>query len=266
MWYRREEQPLIIALWFMMNGAQQIVGGLLAYCFSLIHSGPLKSWQALFLAYGLISIVWGVFVLYWLPDSPMRAHCYSERDKHLMVLRVRGNKTGIQNKKWRKEQLIEALTDPKTWCFCLIALTTTLPNSGLTSFANIVIESLNFTVLQTQLLAMVQGAVLIIVLFSSTGLANKYQQNTLIMAIYVLPAMAGTIVLMSVVNRNKATQVGLLISYYITISFWAASTLVMTLITRNVAGQSKKTVVTAMYFISWAVGNSIGKSLLFVRS
>ncbi|KAF5628889.1 allantoate permease [Fusarium sp. NRRL 52700] len=36
---------------YMMNGAQQIVGGLLAYCFSLIKTGPLKSWQEFFLSH-----------------------------------------------------------------------------------------------------------------------------------------------------------------------------------------------------------------------
>ena len=57
----------------MMNGMQQIVGGLLAYCFSLIKTGPLKSWQWLFLSYGIISVFFGVWVGLWMPDSPMRA-------------------------------------------------------------------------------------------------------------------------------------------------------------------------------------------------
>lgn len=82
LWYKREEQASIVTFWYMMNGGQQIVGGLLAYCFTLIKpGGALKSWQALFLTYGCISVLWGFFVLYWLPDSPMRAKCFSEEDK-----------------------------------------------------------------------------------------------------------------------------------------------------------------------------------------
>lgn len=68
----------------------------------------------------------------------------------------------------------------------------------------------------------------------------------------------GTIVLMTVRNTNKATQVGLLISYYIVLSFWAAQTLAMSLLSRNVAGQTKKTVCVAMNFVAWATGNAIG--------
>ena len=123
----------------MMNGGQQIVGGLLAYCFTKIESGPLKSWQAIFITYGCLSVLWGVFVGYWMPDSPMKAKCFSEEDKRLMVERVRSNQTGLQNKRFRPEQVKEAFMDPQTWCYCLIAICTTLPTSGLGAFANIII-------------------------------------------------------------------------------------------------------------------------------
>lgn len=67
---------------------------------------------------------------------------------------------------------------------------------------------------------------------------------------------------MTVLNTNKATQIGLLISYYLTLSFWSAQTLSLSLISRNIAGQTKKTTVIAANFIAWAVGNSIGKLYL----
>lgn len=147
----------------------------------------MKSWQALFIAYGCASVLWGLFVLWWMPDSPMRAKCFSEEDKRLMVERVRSNQTGVQNKKFRKEQMIEGLLDPQTWCYCLIAICTTLPTSGLGAFANIIITGFNFTVLQTQLLAMVLGFYIIIVLLSSIWIASKTHQNLIVMGVYVIP-------------------------------------------------------------------------------
>ena len=63
---------------------------------------------------------------------------------------------------------------------------------------------------------------------------------------------------MTVENKNKGTQVGLLVSYYIVLSFWAAQTLAMSMISRNIAGQTKKTVVVAMSFVAWATRNAIG--------
>ena len=189
MWYKREEQAATVSYWYMMNGAQQIVGGLLAYCFTLIKSppSPIKNWQAIFISYGSFSVLWGVVVLVMMPDSPMRAKCYSEADKKLMVERVRSNQTGVQNRHFRLEHVFEAFKDPQMYCYCLIAICTTLPTSGLGAFANIIITGFKFTVLQTQLLAMVLGVYIIIVLMSSMWLVNRFKQNVLVMGVYVIP-------------------------------------------------------------------------------
>lgn len=64
---------------------------------------------------------------------------------------------------------------------------------------------------------------------------------------------------MTVRNTDKANQIGLLISYYLTLSFWSAQTLALSMISRNIAGQTKKATVVATNFVAWAVGNAIGK-------
>lgn len=117
----------------------------------------------------------------------MRAKCFSEDDKKLMVERVRSNQTGLQNKKFRPYQIKEALLDPQTWCYCLVQICTTLPTSGLGSFSQIVIKGFHFSTLETQLLAMVLGVVIIITLLSSTWLVKRTNQNLLIMGLYVIP-------------------------------------------------------------------------------
>lgn len=63
---------------------------------------------------------------------------------------------------------------------------------------------------------------------------------------------------MTVKNTSLATKAGLLVSYYITLSFWSAQTLALSMISRNIAGATKKSTVVAATFISWAVGNAIG--------
>lgn len=69
---------------------------------------------------------------------------------------------------------------------------------------------------------------------------------------------------MTVENTSTATEAGLLFSYYIVLSFWAAQGLGMSLLSRNVAGQTKKSVAVTMNFVAWAAGNAIGEfSFLF---
>lgn len=104
-----------------------------------------------------------------------------------MVERVRDNQTGVQNRTFKRNQLIEGLSDPQVWGYAAIALCTTLPTSGLGSFENIIIKSLGFSTLETQLLAMVLGAYIITVLLSSLWLVKKTQQNLLVMLAFVIP-------------------------------------------------------------------------------
>lgn len=68
---------------------------------------------------------------------------------------------------------------------------------------------------------------------------------------------------MTVINTDTATKAGLLMSYYMVLSFWAAQTLGMSMISRNIGGQTKKTVVVAANFIAWSTGNAIGKICTF---
>jgi hypothetical protein len=64
---------------------------------------------------------------------------------------------------------------------------------------------------------------------------------------------------MTVSPTGTAQKVGLLICYYITLSFWSAQTLTLSMISRNIGGQTKKSVVVATCFIIWSTGNAIGE-------
>lgn len=61
------------------------------------------------------------------------------------------------------------------------------PTSGLGAFYNIVIETFGFTTLETQLLAMVLGAYIIIILLSSLWMVKKTEQNLLVMLVFLIP-------------------------------------------------------------------------------
>jgi hypothetical protein len=143
------------------------------------------------------------------------------------------------------------------YAFALIQFLTTLPSGGLGAFANIIIKSFGFTTWQTQLLQMVSGAIQITAMISGVWVDRRTHQTTLAMMAAVVPTIAGTVVLL-VVPFEHSKRVGLLMAYYIMISFWAAAGLALSLVTRNVAGQTKKGVVITFNFVFWATGNAIG--------
>jgi hypothetical protein len=111
----------------------------------------------------------------------MKAKCFNEDQKRLMVERVRANETGIQNKSYKRYQAVEAVTDPIVWCYVMLQLTSTLIIGGLGVFSNLIISSFGFTYLQTQLLNIAQGAVTIIVMIGSATLATATGQTAWVM-------------------------------------------------------------------------------------
>jgi hypothetical protein len=264
----------------MMTGSQAIFGGLAAYGFLHIPAtSPIKSWQALFLTYGLLTFIWGWVVMLRMPDSPMKAKCFTERDKKLMMERVRENKTGIQNRVFRKDQVKEAFTDPQSkittstgkysifdliriaYAFAMIQLCTTIPSGGIGTFSNILVKSFGFDVIQTILLTMVNGILMVIIMLSAAYIDRRYQRPTMAMLASTIPSIAATVVFLTVRIGDQSGRIGLLLSFYLIFSFWAASSLALSLLSRNVAGQTKKSTVLATNFVFWAVGNAIGPQI-----
>ncbi|KAJ3723152.1 major facilitator superfamily domain-containing protein [Lentinula raphanica] len=257
MWYTRDEQALVIGSFYSMNGFQQCVGGLIAYGVAHIQHAKLHNWQILFTLLGCLTFVWGIFVAWWLPDSPMRAICFSPEDRILMAERVRKNETGIQNREFKLYQAVEALRDPIVWSVTLISFTNGLPTGGLGAFSNLIITAFGYTQLQTYLLAIAQGAVIMAALFSGAYLSKRYGQKLVLAFIYTLPNIAGTIVFLCVPTTSE-TKVGLLIAFYCTQVFGAVAVLNLAVMSGNVAGRTKQVVASSLVFIAWATGNAAG--------
>jgi hypothetical protein len=111
----------------------------------------------------------------------MKARCFSEDEKRMMIERVRANETGIQNKTYKTYQMLETIKDPVIWCYVMLQITSTLVIGGLGVFSNLIIASFGFSVLQTQLLNIAQGAVTIIVMIGSATLAQTTGQTVWVM-------------------------------------------------------------------------------------
>jgi hypothetical protein len=190
----------------------------------------------------------------------MKAKCYTEEEKRLMIERVRHNETGIQNKEYKKYQIIEAISDPFVWCCVLLITVGNLVIGGLGVFSNLIIREFGFTLLQTQLLNIAQGALTIIIMLSSAYVSQKSGQTCLTMILWTIPAVVGTIVIL-VVTPAPSNAGGMLIAFYCTQFFLAQGNMIISLITRNIAGQTKKGITMTAVFIGWAVGNLIAPQI-----
>ena len=113
----------ILRLILEQNGLTQVFGGFVAYGISFYDGHAIAPYKIIYLLLGSLAILVGVCVLIWLPDSPVHARMLTKNERIAALERVRDDQGGTENKKWKKDQIIEALTDIRTWLVVLTTLT-----------------------------------------------------------------------------------------------------------------------------------------------
>ena len=121
MWYRSSEQPLRLESYYCTNGIATMFGGLVGFGVGHITSG-LPQWMYVFLIFGTVSIVAGVWSLLILPDSPSTCKFLTERERAVAVERVAENRQGVKNHHFKKYQMWQTFRDPKTWILFIMAV------------------------------------------------------------------------------------------------------------------------------------------------
>ncbi|KAB8211052.1 major facilitator superfamily domain-containing protein [Aspergillus parasiticus] len=236
MWYTRSEQPFRHGLWFAGNSLATAFGGLIAYGVAHI-SGSIPAWKWLFIIYGIITVVWSIVFVLFMPDSPLTARFLSQSERADAEERVKVNQTTIKHDRIQWHQVWEALADYKIYILFLFQVANNIPNGGLTMFSAIVVKGFGFSTLQTYLLAIPTGAV---------------------HAFFALGSFIGSII----VYVCESTGVRLF-GLYLFVAYAAGIPMTLSMVSSNVAGFTKKATVSAMMFIAYCTGNIVGPFLFF---
>ncbi|OLN86532.1 putative transporter C757.13-like protein 4 [Colletotrichum chlorophyti] len=253
MYYTRAEQPSRISAWYAWNGIGVAGGGLIGYGIGNIK-GAFESWRYEFLVVGAFCAFWAIILALMLPNSPRTIWGFTHEEKLIMIARMRRNQTGIEQRRINWGQIKEAYLDYKTWLFTLLGFVSNVPNGGISNFSTLVIKGLGFDTLETALLGIPQGA-LVVIWIGLGALANKYMPNnsrTLVCAMFMLPTIAGAL---GFLLAPADAYIGRLICFYLTGSYQASFVISLSLITSNTGGQSKKMIVSGMIWFGACIGN-----------
>ena len=208
----------------------------------------------------------GVIFLFVMPDNQMNARWLSKEDRLLAIERIRVNQQGVGNKHWKFYQLKEALLDPLSWAFFFYALIASIPNGkllsyskifrnqpptdqcsgGITNFFSQLIVGFGYTAEQSLLYGAPGGIVGSVLLIVCGFLGDRYGHRILISCPGLCLAIFGMILIVALpLDNNK----GRLAGYYIAQASVTSFVALLSLISSNVAGYTKKTTVAAMYLI-----------------
>jgi MFS transporter, ACS family, allantoate permease len=108
-------------------GVTQIIGGFIAYGISFYDGHVIAPYKIIYLLLGGLAIVVGLCVLIWLPDSPVHARILTKEERVAALERVRDDQGGTSNRRWKREQIIEAFCDVRSWLIVLSTLLSELP-------------------------------------------------------------------------------------------------------------------------------------------
>ena len=257
MWYTRRQQPLRIGLWYLGNGFGIAIGGLLGYGIGNIK-GTIPSWKFDFIIIGALCFIWGICIIWYMPDSPVTAKFLTDHQKRIVVLRLKDNQTGVENKTLKPYQVWEACRDPKTYLFFMLGTCCNLPNGGISNFGTLIVRSM----FQTKLLAAAMQAPYGLFIAASIGLCvwlnDRFPNNNRckFVLIFLCPNIVGTFGLRFLDQSNHA---GRYICYLLTGPYNAAFVLILSLQIANTAGHTKKVVTNAVLFLGYCTGNIAGQ-------
>lgn len=276
-YYKFDEQATRVGYWFLMNGAAIILNALVAYGVQGAHIGDWRPWRTFFLILGLMTTVLFFSYFFFMPDTPATACEFnftlplddladhlsrtltgflSRRERAMAIKRVSdANQTGTKNPHLKRDQVIEALRDPKIYLFALYSIFANIPNS-ITVQRSIIINQLGYNTLSTALLNIPTGVLEIICIPLATFMARRWKGNTAhVMAIWTVPSLIGAGMLIGLSQEHKVARlVGVFLAPLNTSGF----VLSLAWCSAANAGSTKRSVANAINLVAYCVGNLIG--------
>lgn len=191
-----------------------------------------------------------------LPDLPSTAKFLTERERAIATERVAANRQGVKNTRFKKEQAIQFLRDPKTWILFVLSVGAQVPNSALTSFTSLIVKGFGFDTLGSQYLQIPGGFVQFAALLAGGFICTWWPNSRCItMIVANTICILGAALLVGLPDSNKwGRLVALWLCYFQGLGF----SMSLTMISSNISGYTKKQLTGAMMFTGYCVGNIIG--------
>ncbi|CEP15329.1 hypothetical protein [Parasitella parasitica] len=256
--YRRSEQVARLGAFWICNGFALIVGGFVAYGIGHIgNPGGLKEWQWIMIILGGVTVIMGVVSFFFLIDSPKAAALNLNVEQEILVEeRTRDNAT-IRTTEIKTEQIWEAVKEVRFWCFGLACLLINLQNGAMTIYNGQITASFGFDQLQSMLLTAGAGGSTILFIAIGVILVQKTQQTIYSACALMVTNIVGMILLLVI----PVTQAKLL-GFYMAWSYCSVYVLLVTSISNNVTGYTKKIFYNGVLMIFYTVGNFVGPLMM----
>ncbi|KAJ7678988.1 MFS general substrate transporter [Mycena polygramma] len=262
--YRTEEHALRVLIWGTSGNGFGIIIALINYGIgrtAQADPGGLVAWKGMSLFLGALSIFVSV-ICYIFLGTPREVFWLSAEEKKIQAARVAHNNTGSDAQKrpeWKWSQVKETFMDPQVYFLFFVTVANAMATGGINTFGNLIFVGLGFDALDTLIKGTLPQNVLGIFWFILAGyILFKYKHMRFYwMMLSIVPAFVGMLVLSLVptTEKNLWPKWG---AYLITVTCQICGALFWSMLSTNVAGRTKKSVVSMVLFTAYCFGNAVG--------
>ncbi|OQE73969.1 hypothetical protein PENNAL_c0085G03378 [Penicillium nalgiovense] len=254
-WYKPSEHALRHGLWYGGASVAYIFGGILAYAISHIHS-VVKNWQLLFIIFGAATFLWGLLLLWLLPNNPQTAWFLNERERKLAFARVQDDGSAYGSSVLAVLLTLHIYDSPWWWLDGARTFNQPTANQTILKFGSIILKSFGYSVLQTQLLTMSQGAFLLFYVAFTVIVSITFKNARCVsIALLNIISLAGALMIKLLPESHNLSRLG---GLWLISAYASAFPTILSLVSSNITGHTKKATVNGMLFVGFCIGYIVG--------
>ncbi|KAG0681741.1 hypothetical protein C6P42_003828 [Pichia californica] len=258
MYFTLEEQAYINPIFWISAVGVGIPTGFLSYGVNH-YKGSLHPWKLYWIINGALTAILSIWIFLDYPTNPIDYKAFTIEERVQIIRRIKKkSRSSVEDKTFKKDQLIETLTDPISYLFALFAFCSMLANN-MNFQQQIIYTALGVSKINTNLVTVAQAGYSTVVFTIGTLIMTKWKDSLAYLSvIYYIPSIIGGILAVSLSWSNKiGILAGCIIVHsdgfgYICGLCWSQS---------SAAGYTKKIVRTTMFMIAYGIANIVAPQL-----
>ncbi|KAI9018501.1 major facilitator superfamily domain-containing protein [Phycomyces nitens] len=252
--YRRSEQITRLSAFWIFNGLGFIVGGFITYGIGRMENlHGIAQWKWIMFILGGLTCLIGIAVFFFLIDHPKSPYLNLNAEQEILVEERMRDNAVMRTRNIKKEHIFEALKDVRCWCFCFACTLLNLQNGGMTVYSSQITVAFGYTPIEAVLSTVGIGAADIVYIIVAVYFVKKTNQTIYVACVTMFINNVGLLLLL-VIPVPKLKLIGLYLGW----TYPAAYVLILTSITNNISGYTKKIFFNGLFMVFYTIGNFAG--------
>ncbi|ORY03346.1 MFS general substrate transporter [Basidiobolus meristosporus CBS 931.73] len=270
-YYTREELATRLSWFWGVLALADASAGLIAFgVLRLRGVAGLKGWQWLFLIDGICTVIVALLTFFYLPEGPTRTKgllrgkngWFDDREVKILVTRLIrddpskavGRREGV-----KRSELFAAFTDLRIWGHLFIGFFGLMASSPVTSYMPLIIKSLGFSTVISNLLTMPAHLLKFLAMLALTRNSDRTKDRAWHGVVGTTWFLLGVLLLEFLPdNTNKWTLYGVII-FTVGWPYWHPINAAW--LTENVAPMGKRSIGLAMYIMSVNINGLVSSQI-----